>query len=141
MPYLTISPAQLLLIGNSALLIVCLGCRIELCKDFSNELDHTGGVRNGQPVVRINGIVRGSEEAEYVLAAKKGQRVIIRLTSSPARSSVFQILDPDNETLSLAQGNYDLLGTLPKSGDYLITVSRPKQSKGTSRYKMTVTIR
>ena len=97
--------------------------------------------KRGTTSTTLNGIVRGSEEAEYVLAAKKGQRVIIRLTSSPARSSVFQILDPDNETLSLAQGNYDLLGTLPKSGDYLITVSRPKQSKRASKYKLTVAIR
>ena len=97
--------------------------------------------KRGATSTTINGAVRGSEEAEYVLAAKKGQRVIMRLRSVPARSAVFQILDPDNHKLSLAQGNYDLLGTLPKSGDYLITVSRPKQSKGTSRYKMIVTIR
>jgi len=97
--------------------------------------------KRGATSTTINGAVRGSEEAEYVLAAKKGQRVIMRLRSVPARSAVFQILDPDNDKLSLAQGNYDLLGTLPKSGDYLITVSRPKQSKGTSRYKMIVTIR
>ena len=97
--------------------------------------------KRGTTSKTINGQVRGSEEAEYVLAAKKGQRLIIRLTSLPARSSVFQILDPDNETLSLAQGNYDLLGTLPKSGDYLITVSRPKQSKRASKYKLTVAIR
>ena len=95
----------------------------------------------GATSTTINGAVRGSEEAEYVLAAKKGQRLIIKLTSAPAKSSVFQILGPHNDKLSLAQGNYDLLGTLPKSGDYLITVSRPKQSKGTSRYKMIVTIR
>ena len=97
--------------------------------------------KRGATSTTINGAVRGSEEAEYVLAAKKGQRVIMRLRSVPARSAVFQILDPDNDKLSLAQGNYDLLGTLPKGGDYLITVSRPKQSKGTSRYKMIVTIR
>ena len=97
--------------------------------------------KRGTTRTTINGAVHGSEEAEYVLAAKKGQRVIMRLRSVPARSAVFQILDPDNDKLSLAQGNYDLLGTLPKSGDYLITVSRPKQSKGTSRYKMIVTIR
>jgi len=97
--------------------------------------------KRGATSTTINGAVRGSEEAEYVLAAKKGQRVIMRLRSVPARSAVFQILDPDNDKLSLAQGHYDLLGTLPKSGDYLITVSRPKQSKGTSRYKMIVTIR
>jgi hypothetical protein len=58
-PYLTISTAQVFLIGNSTLLIVCLGSRIDLCKDLSNELDHTDGVWDGQPVVWINGIVRG----------------------------------------------------------------------------------
>ena len=97
--------------------------------------------KRGATSTTLNGAVRGSEEAEYVLAAKKGQRVIMRLRSVPARSAVFQILDPDNDKLSLAQGNYDLLGDLPKSGDYLITVSRSKQSKGTSRYKLTGTVR
>ena len=96
--------------------------------------------KRGATSTTINGAVRGSEEAEYVLAAKKGQRVIMRLRSVPARSAVFQILDPDNHKLSLAQGNYDLLGTLPKSGDYLITVSQPKQLKSASKYKLTVTI-
>ena len=97
--------------------------------------------KRGTTSKTINGQVRGSEEAEYVLAAKKGQRVTMRLRSVPARSAVFQILDPDNDKLSLAQGNYDLLGTLPKSGDYLITVSQPKQSKRASKYKLIVTIR
>ena len=97
--------------------------------------------KRGTTSKTINGAVRGSEEAEYVLAAKKGQRLIIRLTSLPARSSVFQILDPDHATLSLAQGNYDLLGTLPKSGDYLITIRRPREVKGVSRYKITVSVR
>ena len=97
--------------------------------------------KRGTTSTTINGTVRGSEQAEYVLAAKKGQRVIMRLRSVPARSAVFQILDPDNDKLSLAQGNYDLLGTLPKSGDYLITVSRRKQTKGMSRYEMIVTTR
>ena len=97
--------------------------------------------KHGATSTTINGAVRGSEEAEYVLAAKKGQRVIMRLRSVPARSAVFQILDPDNDKLSLAQGNYDLLGTLPKSGDYLITIRRPREVKGVSRYKMTVSAR
>src|SRR5438105_14626665 len=68
--------------------------------------------KRGTTSTTINGAVRGREEAEYVLAAKKGQRLIIRLTFLPARSSVFQILDPDNDKLSLAQGNYALLATL-----------------------------
>ena len=59
-PDRTISAAQLFLIGHGTLLIVCLGCRIELCQDLGNELDHMDGIRNGQPVMWINGIVRGS---------------------------------------------------------------------------------
>ena len=37
--------------------------------------------------------------------------------------------------------NYDHSGTLRKTGDYLITVARPTESKGTSRCKLLVTVR
>lgn len=89
----------------------------------------------------INGTVRGDEEAEYVLAAKKGQRLILKLTSAPVKSSVFQLLGEGNDTLGLEyDANYDYSGVLPKTGDYFITVTRPGQSKGPSRYKLTVTV-
>jgi hypothetical protein len=90
----------------------------------------------------IRGTVRGDEQAEYVLSAKKRQRLVIKLTSVPAKSSVFQLLGPDNDTMGLEyDANYDYSGVLPKTGDYFITVSRPTQTKGTSRYKLTVTVR
>ncbi len=98
--------------------------------------------KRGATSTTINGVVRGDEEAEYVLAAKKGQRLIISLTSVPVKSSVFQLLGEDNDTLGLEHdANFDYSGVLPKTGDYFITVSRPTQSKGTSRYKLTITIR
>ena len=98
--------------------------------------------KRGATSTTINDTVRGSEEAEYVLAAKKGQRLIIKLTSVPAKSSVFQVLGEDNDTLGLEHdANFDYSGVLPKTGDYFINVSRPTQSKGTSRYKLTITIR
>lgn len=90
----------------------------------------------------INGAVRGSEEAEYVLAAKNGQRLVIKLTSVPVKSSVFQLLGEENDTLGLEyDANFDYSGLLPKTGDYFINVRRPTESKGTSRFKMTITIR
>jgi hypothetical protein len=96
----------------------------------------------GQTSKVINDTVRGSEEAEYVLAAKKGQRLIIKLTSVPAKSSVFQLLGENNDTLGLEyDANFNYSGILPKSGDYFITVRRPTEAKGTSRYKLTVTVR
>ena len=90
----------------------------------------------------ISGSVRGSEQAEYVLGARKGQTLIIKLTSVPRRSSVFQILGPDNDTLGLEyDANWDYKGKLPKTGDYFITVARPTQSRGSSKYTLTVTVR
>ncbi len=98
--------------------------------------------KRGTTSTTINGTVRGSEEAEYVLAAKKGQRLIIKLTSVPVKSSVFQLLGEDNDTLGLEyDANFDYSGVLPKTGDYFINVKRPTAAKGTSRYRLTVTVR
>ena len=97
--------------------------------------------KRGATSTTINDRVRGSEEAEYVLAAKKGQRLIIKLTSVPVKSSVFQLLGEDSDTLGLEHdANFEYSGVLPKTGDYFINVSRPSQSKGTSRYRLTITI-
>lgn len=98
--------------------------------------------KRGTNSTTISGTVRGGEQAEYVLAARKGQKLIIRLTSVPSRFSVFDLQAPENADLGLEyNANYDYSGKLPKTGDYLITVARPTESKGTSRYKLTVTVR
>lgn len=60
----------------------------------------------------------------------------------PVKSSVFQLLGENNDTLGLEyDANFNYSGVLPKTGDYFITVARPGQSKGSSRYKLTVTVR
>ena len=98
--------------------------------------------RRGTTTITISDTVRGSEEAEYVLAAKKGQRLIIKITSVPLKSSVFQLLGEDNDTLGLEyDANFDYSGVLPKTGDYFINVRRPTEAKGTSTYRLTVTVR
>ena len=48
--------------------------------------------KRGTHSTTISGTVRGDEQAEYVLSAKKGQRLVIKLTSAPLKSSVFQLL-------------------------------------------------
>jgi len=98
--------------------------------------------KRGTNSTTINGVVRGDEEAEYTLTARRGQRLTIKLTSTPVKSSVFQLLGPDNDTLGLEfDANFDYSGVLPKTGEYFISVKRPTTAKGTSRYKMTITIR
>jgi len=121
------------------LLIACSSAKAQRGgKAEPNRIEFKGGANS----TTIGGTVRGEEQAEYVLGAKKGQRLVIKLTSVPAKSSVFQLLGPDNDTLGLEfDANWDYSGKLPKTGDYLITVARPTASKGSSRYKLTVSVR
>ncbi len=98
--------------------------------------------KRGTTRTAITESVSGSEEAEYVLAARKGQKLVIKLASSPARSAVFKLVGPDDDTLGLEHdGNYGYSGTLPKTGDYFITVSRPTTAKGRSRYTLSVSVK
>src|SRR5437667_9957837 len=53
--------------------------------------------KRGTTSTTVSGVVHGDEEAEYVLGAKKGQRLIIKLTSIPVKSSVFQLIGEDND--------------------------------------------
>ena len=120
------------------ILIACAAAFAQGGKAEPNRIEF----KRGTTSTIINGVVRGDEEAEYVLGAKKGQRLIIKLTSAPVKSSVFQLLGEDNDTLGLEyDANFDYSGVLSKTGDYYITVARPTKAKGTSRYKLVVTVR
>jgi hypothetical protein len=124
------------------LLITLFACSATIAQRGGKAEPNQIEFKRGTTSTIVSGTVRGDEEAEYVLAAKKGQRLIIKLTSVPVKSSVFQLLGPDNDTLGLEfDANHNYSGVLPKTGDYFITVTRPGQSKGSSRYKLTVTMR
>ena len=123
---------------GALILIACAAAVAQGGKAEPNRIEF----KRGTTTTVINGIVRRDEEAEYVLGAKKGQRLIIKLTSAPLKSSVFQLLGEDNDRLGLEyDANFDYSGVLPKTGDYFITVARPTKAKGTSRYKLVVTVR
>jgi hypothetical protein len=98
--------------------------------------------KRGTTSTTLSGVVRNDEEAEYVLSARQGQRLIIKLTSTPARSSCFDIKGPDGADVGLEYDcNWSYSKPLPATGDYLIVVARPSQAKGTSKFKLIVTIR
>jgi hypothetical protein len=98
--------------------------------------------KRGAISATINGKVRNDQEAEYVFAAKKGQKLTIKLTSVPRRSSVFNLKAPDDADLGLEyEANYDYASTLPRTGDYFVSVSRPTQSPGSSTYRIIITVR
>jgi hypothetical protein len=98
--------------------------------------------KRGATSTSVSGSVRHDEQYEYVLGAKKGQRLTIKITSTPVKSSVFQLLGEDQDTLGLEHdANFDVSIVLPKDGDYFINVSRPTSAKGLSRFTLAVTIK
>jgi len=98
--------------------------------------------KRGTTTTTIVDKVKDDQQAEYVLAAKKGQRLTIKLTSVPRRSAVFDLKAPDNADLGLEyDANYNFNKILPVTGDYFITVVRPTDAEGTSDYKLVITIR
>jgi len=98
--------------------------------------------KRGTNSTTINGVVRGDEEAEYTLTARQGQRLTIKLTSTPVKSACFDIKGPDGVNPGLEYDcNYEYSKPLPATGEYFLKVSRPTTGKGTARYKMTITIR
>ena len=124
------------------LLIIMASCSAMMAQRGGKAEPNRIEFKRGTTSTIVNGTVRGDEGAEYVLAAKKGQRLIIKLTSVRVKSSVFQLLGPDNDTLGLEyDANYDYSGVLPKTGDYFISVRRPTEAKGSSRYKLAITVR
>ena len=98
--------------------------------------------RSGTSSTIINGTVRGSEQAEYVLTAKKGQTLTIKITSVPARTAGFDLHGPEDVDLGLElDTNLSFSRRLPKTGDYLITVVKLTEAVRVSKYTMTVTVR
>jgi hypothetical protein len=95
----------------------------------------------GKYSASISERVRGDEEAEYVLAAKEGQRLIINLTSVPAKSSMFTLFGEGEPPSIKHDADFNYSGVLPKTGDYFITVKRVAKAKGTSGFRMSVIVR
>jgi hypothetical protein len=98
--------------------------------------------KRGTTSTTVSGVVRNTEQAEYVLSARQGQRLIIKLTNVPAKSSCFDLKGPDGSDVGLEYDcNWSYSKVLQATGDYFINVSRPSQARGRSRYKLTVTVR
>ena len=98
--------------------------------------------KRGTASTTISATVRGHEEVEYVLAAKKGQTLTIKITSVPARTAGFDLHGPEDVDLGLEfDANVSFSRRLPKTGDYLITVVKLNDAVRVSKYTMTVSVR
>ena len=98
--------------------------------------------KRGTTSATVSGVVRNTEQAEYVLSAQLGQRLVIKLTNVPAKSSCFDLKGPDGSDVGLETDcNWSYSKVLQATGDFFITVARPSQARGTSRYRLTVTVK
>lgn len=91
-------------------------------------------------VTLSNSVIRGDRDT-YILAAKAGQRMTVRVTALE-NNAAFQIERPNGEYLEGAGEMDDSTGItavrLPESGDYRIVVGG---TRGNASYKLTISIR
>jgi len=84
-------------------------------------------------------VVRGTND-RYVLGARRGQTMIVHITSRE-KNAVFTILGPDARALQGTEEGLDATdwtGELPLNGDYSVRVS---PTRGNATYTLEVTIR
>lgn len=81
----------------------------------------------------------GMNPVSYVLYARKGQQMILHLTSAK-KNAVFGLYAPGMDLVEGAQSVADWTGTLPKTGDYEIIVF-PQDEVTNTTYTLEVTVR
>jgi hypothetical protein len=59
----------------------------------------------------------------------------------PDKSSVFEFFAEDDAVGHQHDAQFTYSGVLPMTGDYFITVKRSAGAKGTSRFRLAVTVR
>jgi hypothetical protein len=81
----------------------------------------------------------GMNPISYVLRARRGQQMILHLTSAK-KNAVFGLYAPGMDLVEGAQNMMDWSGRLPKSGDYEIIVF-PQDEMTDTTFTLEVTIR
>ncbi len=90
-------------------------------------------------VTLSNSVIRGERDT-YILGAKAGQKMTVRITSVE-KNAVFQVRVPVGAYLEGADEMDDatsVSATLPASGDYRIEVGG---TRGNASYRLTISIR
>ena len=97
--------------------------------------------KRGASSATLNDTVRGTEEAEYVFAARQGQRVSLSLTATPAKSARFELKSADGVDYKFEYDGMKWSGVAPVTGDYLLNVTRVSQKPGRTNYSLRLAIK
>lgn len=89
----------------------------------------------------FTGSVKGYATIDYVVGARAGQTMTVKLTSP--RSAVFSVLSPSGDALEESIEANDFTGTLPASGNYRVRVGLMRNDARrpvTDNYTLTIKI-
>jgi hypothetical protein len=89
----------------------------------------------------LKGKLRGDEQAEYILGARKGQRVTVNVAAVPADAIAFELLTPLGEEFDLTSSGTTWTGVLPESGDYMLYVRMAGTQTPRASYTLTLSIK
>lgn len=89
----------------------------------------------------LKGKLRGDEQAEYILGARKGQRVTVNVAAVPANAIAFELLTPLGEEFDLASSGTTWTGILPETGDYMLYVRMAGTQTPRASYTLTLSIK
>ena len=115
------------------LLMVC--CNVVLAQRNTRERVR---FQPGQTTAVLRGTVSGKASREYLVNARKGQHMNVRLTGQPG--PVFDISSPDHTGLSQLQIR-DWEGELPLTGTYRIHVEGETENLPIRSYTLAISIR
>jgi hypothetical protein len=96
----------------------------------------------GRDSATVRGVLRDDAQREYAFAARKGQRLTLKLSVTPAQSVsvTAKASVGGNLPLDFNSGSTSSV-ELPEDGDYELSLKRASTTRGRSEYAMTVTIR
>ena len=81
----------------------------------------------GANSTKVSGSVSGYKYVDYVVGARGGQTMSVKLTSASSYAS-FVIFDPAMENVDGATEQIDWTGDLPSDGNYTIRVLLPRSA-------------
>ena len=98
--------------------------------------------KKGAISATVSRYLKHGEQMEYVFAATKGQKVSLKIVSTPKGKFHYFTIKTDFGFVSDYDINFDWTFDAPETGDYFVTVNlRPTDKVRQGRFRLTLTIK
>ena len=98
--------------------------------------------QKGATSATVSRYLKHGEQMEYVFAATKGQKVSLKIVSTPKGKFHYFTIKSDFGFVSDYDINFDWTFDAPETGDYFVTVTlRPTDKVRQGRFRLTLTIK